>query len=59
MKLDIWPAPSSDPRASDETANHIDAMDLRLFVFALFLSVSDKGSASPTAEVCDSDWTFP
>jgi hypothetical protein len=26
MKLDIWPAPSSDPRASDETANHIDAM---------------------------------
>jgi len=48
MKLDIWPAPSSDPQASDETdSEHIDAMDLRLFVFALFLSVSDKGGARP------------
>ena len=37
MQLDIAPTPSSDPASLDKVAEqHVDAPDLRLFVFALF-----------------------
>jgi len=37
MQMDIAPTSSSDPATLEQTANeHIDAPDLRLFVFALF-----------------------